>query len=294
MQSHTIDRMNGTKRVFISADMEGATGVCHRDHLLAGGQDYEKARRWLTGDVNAAVEGAFDAGATEVVVADGHATMRNVLLDELHDGARLVTGPAQVRNRPLGQVTGIEEGRYDAAMLIGYHTRAGTPSGLLAHTWVGSLVRGIRLHGRPAGEALLNAALFGHYGVPVVLATGADDFCREARADLGADLEVVEVKRALGPSAVIAMTPARTRALIRAGAKRAMTREPRAPLVVKRPVLLEVDFHTGEMSRRALELGGAASGEAGARYEGGDIVAAVQQVWAGLAHALREEASFLK
>ncbi len=291
MQSHTIGPM---RRVFISADMEGATGVCHRDHLLAGGQDYEKARRWLTGDVNAAVEGAVDAGATEVVVADGHATMRNLLLDELHEAARLVTGPAQVRNRPLGQVTGIEEGRYEAAMLVGYHTRAGTPGGLLAHTWVGSLVRGIRLNGRPAGEALLNAAIFGHYGVPVVFASGADDFCREVREDLGADLEVAEVKRALGPSAIIALTPARTRALIRAAAKRAMTQPGRAPLVVARPVAIEIEFHTSDMRQRALELGGKALGEAGLRFEGPDMLATVRPVWAALAHALREEASFLK
>ena len=87
-------------RVFVSADMEGATGVCHRDHLVAGGQDYGQARKWLTGDVNAAVEGALAAGATEVVVADGHATMRNILLDELHEAGRLV---AYARLHPPGQ-----------------------------------------------------------------------------------------------------------------------------------------------------------------------------------------------
>ncbi|MHC4222837.1 MAG: M55 family metallopeptidase, partial [Planctomycetota bacterium] len=209
-------------RIFLSVDMEGATGVCHRDHLIPGGQDYERARSWLTGDVNAAVEGALEAGATDVVVADGHGTMRNILLDELHDSARLVTGPAQVRNRPLGQLSGIEVGSYDAAMFIGYHSRAGTPGGLLSHTWVGALVHEIRLNGRAAGEALLNAALLGHYRVPVVFASGADDFCREVLADLGEDLEVVETKKILGPSAVITRTPAKARSLIRAGAARGL------------------------------------------------------------------------
>jgi D-amino peptidase len=280
-------------RVFLSADMEGAPGVCHRDHLVPGGQDYERARLWLTGDVNAAVEGAFAAGATDVVVADGHATMRNVLLDQLHEGARLVTGPAQARNRPLGQLAGIEEGRYDAALLVGYHSRAGTPGGLLAHTWVGSLVHGIRLNGRPAGEALLNAAVLGHYGVPVAFASGADDFCREVREDLGPDLEVAEVKRALGPSAVVTLTPARAQRLIREGAERGL-RARRKPLEVAKPVAIEVEFQRGDARDRALELGGEPQGECVLGFRGADPVDAVRQVWRALAHALREDAAFLK
>jgi len=280
-------------RVFISADMEGATGVCHRDHLLAGGQDYESARAWLTGDVNAAVEGAIAAGATDVVVADGHATMRNVLLDRLHEKARLVAGPAQARNRPLGQVSGIEDGRYDAAMLVGYHSRAGTPGGLLSHTWVGAVVHEIRLNGRPAGEALLNAAIFGHYDVPVVFACGADDFCREVKQDLGADLETAEVKRTLGPSAVVTLTPARAQELIREGAERGL-RAGREPLRIDTPVAIELEVHRGDLRERALELGGEPFGDRGIRFTGPDCVDAVKQVWRALAHTLREDAAFLK
>ena len=101
-------------KVFIAVDMEGATGVAHREHLMPGGNDYERARRWLTSDVNAAVEGAVRAGATDVFVNDGHGNMRNILLDELHEAARLVVGPAQSVNKPLVQVTGIEEGGFEA------------------------------------------------------------------------------------------------------------------------------------------------------------------------------------
>ncbi|MHC4958047.1 MAG: M55 family metallopeptidase [Planctomycetota bacterium] len=279
-------------RVFISVDMEGATGVCHRDHLLPGGQDYERARGWLTGDVNAAVEGALAGGATEVTVADGHGTMRNLILEDLHEAVRLVTGPAQARNRPLGQVTGIEEG-YDKAMLVGHHSRAGTPGGLLAHTWVGMLVHEIRLNGRPAGEALLNAAIFSHYGVPVVLATGADDFCREVQADLGADLEVVETKRCLGPSAVITRTPKYTARTIREAAQRAMASK-RAPLEVATPVVMELEYHRTDQRERGLELGGEPSGPRGIRFEGADPVEAAKKTWAALAHTLREDSAFLK
>ncbi|MHC4339141.1 MAG: M55 family metallopeptidase [Planctomycetota bacterium] len=280
-------------RIFLSVDMEGATGVCHRDHLIPGGQDYERARSWLTGDVNAAVEGALEAGATDVVVADGHGTMRNILLDELHDSARLVTGPAQVRNRPLGQLSGIEVGSYDAAMFIGYHSRAGTPGGLLSHTWVGALVHEIRLNGRAAGEALLNAALLGHYRVPVVFASGADDFCREVLADLGEDLEVVETKKILGPSAVITRTPAKARSLIRAGAARGL-KSRRAPFEVDRPVVVELEYQRTDMRERGLEMGREPLGDRVIRYEAPDADAAVRQVWRALAHTLREESVFLK
>jgi len=280
-------------RVFMSVDMEGATGVCHRDHLLAGGQDYERARRWLTGDVNAAVEGAVAAGATDVVVADGHATMRNLVLEDLHEAARYLTGPAQARNRPLGQLAALGEGAFDCAMLVGYHTRAGTPGGLLAHTWVGGLVHGIRLQGRPAGEALLNAAVLGHYGIPVVFASGADDFCREVRADLGEDLEVVAVKEALGPSAVVTLSPARAQASIRAAAERG-ARSTRPPLRLDPPIEIELHCHRADVRERALERGGEPVGDRAIRYRGDDVPEAVEQVWRALAHALREEASFLR
>ena len=279
-------------RVFISVDMEGATGVCHRDQLVPGGQDYERARGWLTGDVNAAISGALAGGATEIVVADGHGTMRNLILDDLHEAARLVTGPAQARNRPLGQVTGIEDGHYDAAMLIGYHSRAGA-GGLLSHTWVGMLVHEIRLNGRPAGEALLNAAVFSHFGVPVVFASGADDFAREVKADLGDDLEVAEVKKTLGPSAAITLTPKAAQALISECAERGM-QSGRAPLSVDTPVVIELEYHKTDMRERGLELGGSPNGPRGIRFTDEDVPSTVRQVWRALAHTLREESAFLK
>lgn len=284
---------NAAMRVFVSVDMEGATGVCHRDHLVPGGQDYERARGWLTGDVNAAVEGAVAAGATDVIVADGHGTMRNIVLDDLHEAARLLTGPAQARNRPHGQLAALEGSRYEAAMLVGYHSRAGTPGGLLSHTWVGVLVHEIRLNGQPAGEALLNAALLGHYGVPVVFACGADDFCREVRADLGEDLEVVEVKQTLGPSAVVTLAPKRTATLIREGAERGL-RSRRPPLRMDPPVEIDLEYHRTDMRERGLELGGEPLGTRGIRFVGEDLVDVQKRVWAALAHTLREESSWLK
>jgi D-amino peptidase len=283
-------------RVFVAVDMEGATGVAHREHLLPGGNDYERARRWLTGDVNAAVEGAVAAGATEVFVNDGHGNMRNLIVDELHEAARVVVGPAQARNKPLVQMTGIEDGRFDAAMLVGFHSRAGTPGGLLSHTWVGMLVHEIRLQGQVAGETLLDAAIAGHYGVPVVLVTGADDVCREAKADLGDDLATVEVKRALGPSACASLVPRRSQRLIREAAERAVReRAGRRPWTTPSPVRMTVEFHRREMALRALDAGvGAAEGDRAVRYDGESVPAASQVLWRGLEQALREDGSFLK
>jgi D-amino peptidase len=260
---------------------------------MAGGQDYERARRWMTSDVNAAVQGAVDGGATEIVVADGHATMRNVLLDELHEQAQLLCGPANTRNRQLVQLAGLVQGGFDRAMLVGYHTRAGTPGGLLAHTWVGMAVHEIRLQGRPAGEALLNAAILGQYGIPVVFASGADDFEREVRADRGDDLEVATVKRTLGPSGIISMSLPAAAERIRTGAERAM-RSHRKPLVVGDPVELQLDFHRREMRDQAAELAGTRLGERTLRFEAESVVEAVEPLWRALSHALRDEGSFLK
>lgn len=285
-------------KIFIAVDMEGATGVAHREHLLPGGNDYERARKWLTGDVNAAIEGAVAAGATDVLVNDGHGNMRNLIIDDLHEAARLVVGPAQARNKPLCQVTGIEEGGFEACMLVGFHSRAGTKGGLLSHTWVGMLVHEIRLQGKPAGESLLDAAIVGHFGVPVVLVTGADDVIREAKADLGADLAAVEVKRALGPSACASRTPKAAQKLIRAVAEKAVReRAKRKPWKPKGPVTMDVEFHRREMATRALDTGLGTldpKNDRVVRYTSDDVPAAAAQVWRGLEEAMREDGSFLK
>jgi D-amino peptidase len=154
-------------------------------------------------------------------------------------------------------------------------------------------VHEIRLHGRPAGEALLNAALLGHFGVPVVFASGADDLCREARADLGEDLEVAEVKTILGPSAVITLTPARAQERIRTGAERGVRRG-REPLRVQTPVVIDLEYQRTDQCERGLELGGEPIDSRTIRYVAETMDLAVRQVWRALAHTLREESSFLK
>ena len=280
-------------RVFISVDMEGATGVCHREHLLPGGDDYQNARRWLTGDVNAAVEGAFDCGAEDVLVADGHGTMRNILLDDLDPRARLLTGPAQPGNRPLAQLGALAEGAFDAAMLVGHHTRAGTPGGLLSHTWIGMVVQEIRLNGRPASEAMLNMAILGHYGIPVVMASGADDFCAQMREDFGDTLVLAEVKQALGPTAIVTLPLGEGQRRIKEAAVAGL-QAGADTYVVSAPVTIEVDVHRDAMRERALELGAEPVGRLGFRYVGEDVIDVVERVWRTLVHITREDNAFLR
>jgi D-aminopeptidase len=129
-----------------------------------------------------------------------------------------------------------------------------------------------------------------------VLVTGADDVCREARADLGIDLEVVEVKRALGPSACASWTPQRSAQEIRAAAERAVVnRRARKPWTGRPPIDIEVEYHRREMARRALETGdGTPTSDRCVRYVGPDVPDAVRAVWRGLEMAMREDAGFLK
>ena len=117
-------------KLYIEADMEGATGITHADQLLeSGGQRYWKGCKLLTDDLNAVIKGAVSEGVTEVIVSEGHANMRNILVEDLHPAARVIRGPAKWKSKPLCQVAALP-GDADLGMFVGFHTRAGTPGGL--------------------------------------------------------------------------------------------------------------------------------------------------------------------
>jgi D-amino peptidase len=280
-------------RIYISVDMEGATGVVHRDQLTPEGKDYEKARKLLTGDVVAAVQGAVEAGATEVLVNDSHGNMRNVLIDELPPQARLIAGPASTQNKPLCQTQGADGG-WDLAFLLCYHARAGSTPGLLAHTWVGSLIHEFRLNGEVTGETGINAAVLGHYGVPVGMVSGADDLVREASAQLEG-VEAVEVKRTLGPTAADCQPPSATAELIRAGARRALERAGSfTPFRVDTPVTVDIVTHTREQARRAaLAEGVERSDERRVTVRRDSIPGVMAAAWQAVEMALRSDSPWL-
>ena len=162
-------------RILISTDIEGVAGVFHAEQTRAGNGEYERARRWMTREANAAVEGAFAGGATEVMVNDSHGGFRNLLPDELDPRARLVLG----KPRYLGMAAGVEAG-CDAMFMIGYHGKSQS-AGILAHTINSFAFARVWLGGVEASEAALYGALAGERGVPVVMASGDDVFCEETQ-----------------------------------------------------------------------------------------------------------------
>src|SRR3954465_11586366 len=141
--------------VYISVDIEGISGVVHADMMMPGQSEYERGRALMIGDANAAIEGAVQAGATHIVVADGHGPMRNLKIEDLHPAAHLVTGTADARE--YCQLEGADFGAFDAAFLVGYHAKAKTPKAIHPHTIAGAVVHELRVNGKPHGEAGLNA-----------------------------------------------------------------------------------------------------------------------------------------
>jgi len=204
--------------------------------VLPGTAQWERCRPMFTSDVNAAIAGFFDGGADEVLVNEAHWTMRNLLLEQLDDRARMLTG----RHKALSMVEGVQHGDVDGIAFVGYHTGAGT-EGVLAHTYLANTITGVWVDGERASEGRLNALVVAEYGVPVVLVTGDDRTCADARA-YAPRARGVAVKDYVSRYAAICRTPARTAADIRAAAKEAAALAVRHEPAEPRPRTVEVEF----------------------------------------------------
>jgi D-amino peptidase len=205
----------------------------------------------MTAEVNAAVEGALKGGATEVLVNDSHGGMRNILIEELHPDVVLLSGAT----KQFSMMAGIDR-TFDAVFFTGYHARAGSSFANLDHTWNGpTIVQGIWLNGVEVGEYGLNAALAGYFGVPVVLITSDQTACAQAKELLGADLETVVVKEAMGRAAAKSLHPTKVHALIRDAAARAVaSRKKRAPFTFKSPITLRLALARSSQAERCLMM----------------------------------------
>ena len=255
-------------RVYISVDMEGVAGVAHEDQTdpiePRHGGEYNRFRRLMTNEANAAIAGALEAGAKAVLVNDSHWLMRNLLAEELNPVAELVSGGP----KRLSMVEGIESG-FDAAMFIGYHARAGTRNATIDHTYT-SRVYEARLNGEPVGELALNAAMAGVHGVAVALVSGDQALAAEARALLGDGIETVVVKQAVGRFAARSLAPSVACDRIRAGAASALRRK-HAVFKLSPPIRLEVDFALTQMADMAELVPGSSRTEGRTvSYEGED------------------------
>lgn len=224
-------------KLFISADMEGISGTVHGDQTSPESKDYPEAQRRMAQDVNAAIEGALEAGAQEIVVNDSHGGMRNIPPDELHEAAVLISGSP----KPLGMMQGMDSS-FQAAFFVGYHAMRGTHTGVLEHTYAGRNISQVIINGKRLGETGVNAALAGYFGVPVVLVTGDRKVTQEAQDILG-KVQTVSVKEGVGRYAAACLNPARARALIREAAKEALGRVPEfRPFLIPPPITLEIGF----------------------------------------------------
>ncbi len=237
-------------KVFISADMEGIAGVVDGSQTGSASRDYAVGRRLMLAEVNAAVNGAFEAGATEVYVADSHGSMTNLVPDEIDRRAVLITGSP----RPYGMMQGLDE-TFSAVIFIGYHAQASTVDGVIDHTYNGQFKR-VTLNGKEVGEYGLNGALAGHYGVPVVYLSGDRAVCEQARAFLPG-VDTLEVKEAIGPTAARTMHPLEAREKIAAGVKAAlMKRIARQPVRLSKPVTLEIELSNSTQADSAMMVPG--------------------------------------
>lgn len=185
----------GGRKVFISADMEGISGISASDQLSASGAEYGRSRKMMADDVNAAIRGARRGGATEIVVNDSHGSMRNLRLEDLDPQVRLISHSF----KKSGMMEGLDES-FAAVVFVGYHAKAGHPGGVFAHTGSG-VVRDVRVNGQSLGEGGLNTLVAAWYGVPVVAVTG-DDVAVKQVAETATLAKTVAVKRAINPRAV--------------------------------------------------------------------------------------------
>jgi D-amino peptidase len=258
-------------RVLISADAEGVTGVTNTTELLFGKPHWEWMRGMMTADVNAAIEGAFAGGATEVVVNDAHWTMTNVLIEQLDPRADLIKG----FHKHLCMVEGVQD--TDALFFLGYHARTGDSDGVGNETILGREIVEIRMNGKPVGESEINAAVAGHFGVPVVFASGDDLYERELRETLP-DVEFGLTKYALDRWTARLLSVERSHANIRAAAQRAVERAKTGafqPYAMNGPVELAVTFSsTAEAVMASLCPGSVRRSPREVAFSGADAVAA--------------------
>lgn len=279
--------------VFVSVDIEGISGVVHGDMMMPTAREYDRGRRLMTEDANAAIEGVVQAGAEYVLVCDGHGPMRNLLIEELHPAAELVSGTGDAKD--YCQLEGADSARFDAAVFVGYHAMAKTPRAIHPHTIAGAAIAELRINGRPHGETGVNAAVLASLGIPTVMVTGDETTMAEARNFLGETIETVAVKRASGRNAAICRPLAAARADITAAAARAVRHRANVPLYrPDEPWRLEVDFNTMPQWDRAARTAGVERlAPLTVAIHGDNPWEQYRTLWAAIRSALYEPASWL-
>ncbi len=265
-------------KVFISVDMEGVAGVVDWEDVSRNGKDYDLFRELMTQETNAAIEGAVAAGATEILVRDGHGSARNILPHLLDKRARLLRDWA---GSPFEMMEGIDK-TYDAVVFIGYHAKAGTEDSPLAHTISGSLIRDLSVNGVSLPEAGYNALMAGCFDVPVVFLSGGKAICKQAK-ELFGEVETVAVKVGMG-NANLGLHPEIVQDKIRNGVKKSLQNLKKyKPFKLKPPYTIVLSVKKNDSIKKGLTCPGVKqTGEMQLTYTSDnilDIFEAFLKVW---------------
>jgi D-amino peptidase len=281
-------------KVYVSVDMEGITGITHGDMMMIGQPEYNRGRKLMTNDANAAVEGLVQAGAEYILVNDSHGPMRNMIFEDMHSGAHLLTGSGDAK--PHCQLEGANSQEFDCAVFVGYHAMARTWEAIHPHTIAGAVVSELRINGRPHGETGLNAAVLASLGIPTVMVTGDATTIKEATTFLGNNIKTVTVKESCGRNAAICRPPSATLPEITAAAKEAVSIKDSVKLYTPdKPQVIEVDFNNMQQADRAGRTAGVQqTGPLNIRIEGDHLWDQYQVLWAALRSALYEPAVWLQ
>nr|BFD85031.1 M55 family metallopeptidase [Streptomyces sp. Xyl84] len=239
-------------RIYISADMEGVTGLVDADDVQPGGRDYERGRLMMAEDVNAAIRGATAAGATDITVNDAHGPMRNLLPESLHPAAHLIRG----KPKQMGMLEGLTP-EHDAAVFVGYHSRAGA-LGVLSHSFMGHEIEDMWLDGRPVGEIGLAHATAAAFGVPVAVLTGDDCACAEM-TEWDASVTTVAVKYARDRFSADMRPSEEARTAIEKAVAAHLSASPKAPAATAAPAALTVRWQSASVASTLLGIPGVTS-----------------------------------
>ncbi|WP_331748829.1 M55 family metallopeptidase (plasmid) [Streptomyces sp. NBC_00984] len=241
-------------RIYISADMEGVTGLVDADDVQPDGRDYERGRLMMAEDVNAAVRGAVAAGATEITVNDAHGPMRNLLPEFLHPAARLIRG----KPKHMGMLEGLTP-EHDAVICVGYHSRAGA-LGVLSHSFMGHEIEDMWLDGRPVGEIGLAHATAAAIGVPVTVLTGDDCACAEM-TECDASVRTVAVKYARDRFAADLRPAEEAHAAIEKAVTFSLSTPPKTSAAPATPTTLRVRWQSASVASTLLGIPGVTSAD---------------------------------
>ncbi len=255
-------------KIFISVDMEGITGVVNWEDVSRDGKDYEYFRQIMTKETNAAIEGALEAGATEIIVRDSHGRARNILPEMLHKSSKLIRDWS---GSFLSMMEGIDKS-FDAVVFIGYHAKAGTQNAILEHTMSSRNIIDVSINNVSLPEAGINALIAGYYDVPVVFVSGEKALCNQAKVLFG-EVKTVAVKEGLG-NAALNLHPEVSRERIRKGIKNALLNLNKyKPYKLTSPYMLVVKYKNEEMvNEKSLQPGVTRTGDWELTYKSDDLL----------------------